>query len=230
MSSLVQAKVAGNATSITLDAAPTPGNLLVMVIERNDTGMNSTVALPTPGAGWTHYDTSGLGLNFFQAHSSFGGRGRMFYKWVQAGDTAGPYTNGGSAVATILAEFSGALQTVVAAGAAFVRHVNSSAISIATGAAGRPCLVIACVATRLRGGSGGTVAAGTGTNRVPTGGVLPDTSVGHDSPVILWRDDLTGAGVTIAGTQSGSTQDGYWYGAQVLAVALPATGYPPRYF
>jgi hypothetical protein len=217
VSALVQSAVAAGSNFVTLPGAPTAGNLLIVACETPDGGDNGSAVFPSPGAGWVQV---GFALHpYYQAHPSFGGRGRLYYRIAVGGDIAGPYALGGGASSGVMAEFSTALTTFQAAAAAFLDAQSSAAVSLASGPVG-VALVIGGVSTRL---NTGTLTPSAGVNVIPAGGVLPGSSVGHDEAGILWKDG-TGGAVTLGGTQSGITQDGYCWGMQIAAFGLPAAG------
>ena len=198
--------------SASLPVVATAGNLLVSVFGRNDNASPPSVSTP----GWTR----AAGNAYCNAHPSFGGRSALWYKVASGGEQTVTY--GPQQGKVIIAEFTGFgsnLAEIVGARAE-ANSISGTAISLET-TPGVPAFVIGGVANRLNN-AGSTLTADLGTFRVPTGS-LPFGG-GNNIPALLWRESLDGALVSLDATQGGGTQDGYWWGMQIAAFALPLGG------
>lgn len=166
---LVQsAQGGGNGATLTLPAAPTPGNLLVLLAaDRNDV---TTVVLTSP-AGFTEADRE----------ATLGGLGDwpllLVYRVVEPGDPAAwvcTFTNNDGA-AFILGEFEGPFAGSVDATTG-ISGTNGNPTVALTPTAGMTALIVSAVSVRSDGAPVLTPAAGmtiVGASQTSTGGFGP---------------------------------------------------------
>lgn len=213
MPAVVQAKQA-TSYQLSLDVAPTPGNLLLVAINRQDSpGGFGSAAI----AGQTQIGA------LIRAHSSFGGIGALYYRRILAGDGVGPWGHGitGGNCMCRLVEISGVESIAGPIGSAQLNdRMADAVINELTLTPSRRALIVAAFASRLQAASGVFTPNGETTSFL--GQIFPG-GAGHD-PGFMTRGALAGTSglATPGGTMSGSTQDGYNWGGVVAAFALPA--------
>lgn len=196
----------GGNLSVTLGSAPLAGSVLfALYLHRDDpnNGMPGQTLGPTMTA---------LGTGMFKSRTDFGDIGRLLYRVVVAGDSAGPYRWGiDDNDAVVLAELTG-LDGAAGPGA-FVEasHQNSTTVALARNP-GPGLVAVAGFVTRLNG-NGGTF--------TPNGA---STQIGQVQPIQHGRGALVYGltNVTLGGTQSGGTQDDqYFWGGLAVQWNLP---------
>lgn len=203
--------------SVSLPGATTPGSLLLALWSRNDNSADQQVTTP----GWDQ-----LGSATMRAHTTFGGTGHIYWKACTAADqqTVTWTLNSGQSGKLYIVELGGVFAAggEIAAALAFTQHQNSQAFSLTSGVPGVPALVVAGMVTRLNDAFPNSyIDVGSGVSHVaPPYAHAASNGIGD----ILWRESPTGAAVSINGTMQGNTQDGYWYGMQIGAFALPGLG------
>jgi hypothetical protein len=202
--SVVQSKaISATGTTFAFDSAVTAGNLLIACGENRDELPLGPVGAPPTG--WTNMPSPGgvFSPNLYTAEADNYGHGWLWYRYAQSGDGTGPWTKDNSS-AIIIAEFANVtgLVPIDAAKAQGDSEEDGSSFSELSGAPGVPALMLCGVATRLT--TGDLVATGS-TNRIPSGGSLPTTSVNHDNPALFWGLSPSGAAFTFTGTFSGSS-------------------------
>ena len=197
----------------TLGATPTPGNLLWVVVTKND---NPSATIPSVTIGGVALTNVG---GTVRSHPTFGGMGWAYYRVVQPGDGTAVIlgaTSGNTAMR--VTEFSGIAGTVPSTVVTGSDHSGTS-LALFVSAAGSA--VLAGFVTRLNSG-GGSFTPNSDTTQVgsliyPGGSFNGAQAVGYG----------TGS-LTIGGTQGGSTQDGYWWGG--IAAAFDVADLPVAAF
>lgn len=205
----------GDGFSASLPAIALAGSLLISCFGRNDNGNDPSVTTP----GW---GPVGSGVTY-RAHPSFGGVGRTYWKLAVGGEQVVTWSpqQGKIIVAELIGLAAGWAE--VALGAAFATQQPGQELSLVSGIGRAGGLAIAGFVTRLNLQADANVTPAPGVNRIPVANPLPIGLGGNGIPVILWRESSGGV-VTLAGTQSGNTQDGYHWGGQLGFFAGPPGG------
>lgn len=218
---LVQWKSGFGITSLAFDNPAAAGNALFAMYGRNDNSLTANIS----SAGWADINTG------LRAHTTFGGTGTLAWKAAAGGETTVAFTvGGGQSGKIVIAEFSGvnAAGGLIGAAAASAIQQNSSTVSLASGTPSVPALVIGGCVNRLNDpppGGSSTLVAGASDSRIPVPTALYNGSpTGNNLPVLLWTESTVGAAETLSATMGGNSQDGYWWGMQIVAVATGSSG------
>lgn len=186
---------------LTFASPPTPGNVVFLLVSGND-----NPGLPTPGLGAmpTYLGFTALGTAV-RAHSSFGGHGHLYYRIIQSGDpSSANVTVSPGYIAIQMVEVSGLNSGGPYGSASSTSDHNTTTIAMSVaGAASR--FVIAGFVTRLKSGTGAIAANGATTI---LGGLVYPNNVSNGASFLA----IAAADASVGATQSGTTQDGYWFG------------------